>query len=82
MGRPTQNYCASYALASFMCNPDMFLVLSSQLFVEILKLTQTEIVQVTTPLLFKLIPAVVHLGALLRWFPPDSSTEVSYGFNN
>ncbi|TYI71458.1 hypothetical protein E1A91_D08G296400v1 [Gossypium mustelinum] len=27
---------------------------------------------VTTPLLFKLIPAVVRLGVLLRWFPADS----------
>ncbi|KAG5014622.1 hypothetical protein JHK85_020758 [Glycine max] len=44
----------------------------------ILKLTQTEIVQVTTPLLFKLIPAVVHLGALLRWFPPDSPGEIAF----
>ncbi|KAJ1408154.1 Sodium/solute symporter superfamily [Sesbania bispinosa] len=35
-----------------------------------------QMVQVTTPLLFKLIPAVVHLGALLRWFPPDSPSEV------
>jgi hypothetical protein len=32
--------------------------------------------QVTTPLLFKLIPAVVHLGVLLRWFSPDSAVEV------
>ena len=31
----------------------------------------------TTPLLFKLIPAVVHLGVLLRWFSPDSSSEVN-----
>ncbi|MQL92717.1 hypothetical protein Taro_025344, partial [Colocasia esculenta] len=27
--------------------------------------------RVTTPLLFKLIPAVIHLGILLRWFAPD-----------
>jgi hypothetical protein len=32
--------------------------------------------KVTTPLLFKLIPAVVHLGVLLRWFSPDSAVEV------
>lgn len=31
-----------------------------------------------TPLLFKLIPAVAHLGVLLRWFPPDSSVEVYF----
>lgn len=30
----------------------------------------------TTPLLFKLIPAVVRLGVLLRWFSPDISSEV------
>ncbi|KAF1872638.1 hypothetical protein Lal_00016475 [Lupinus albus] len=41
-------------------------------------LSLTEIVQVTTPLLFKLIPAVVHLGALLRWFPPDSPAEIPF----
>lgn len=34
--------------------------------------------QVTTPLLFKLIPAVVHLGVLLRWFSPDISNEVIF----
>ncbi|KAK9141907.1 hypothetical protein Syun_011307 [Stephania yunnanensis] len=34
---------------------------------------------VTTPLLFKLIPAVVHLGVLLRWFSPDSTqNEIGY----
>ncbi|XLU27241.1 hypothetical protein S245_063307, partial [Arachis hypogaea] len=30
---------------------------------------------VTTLLLFKLLPTVVHLGVLLRWFSPDSSLE-------
>lgn len=38
--------------------------------------SSTAFLQVTTPLLFKLIPAVVHLGVLLRWFPPDSLVEV------
>ncbi|XP_022131580.1 K(+) efflux antiporter 6 [Momordica charantia] len=33
---------------------------------------------VTTPLLFKLIPAVVHLGVLLRWFSPDSLVEIGF----
>ncbi|XVF88735.1 hypothetical protein PTKIN_Ptkin19aG0074400 [Pterospermum kingtungense] len=33
---------------------------------------------VTTPLLFKLIPAVIHLGVLLRWFPADSPTEIGF----
>lgn len=34
--------------------------------------------QVTTPLVFKMIPAVVHLGILLKWFSPDSTIEVSW----
>ncbi|KAH9801287.1 K(+) efflux antiporter 4 [Citrus sinensis] len=34
--------------------------------------------EVTTPLLFKLIPAVVNLGVLLRWFSPDSPIEIGY----
>ncbi|XP_052727416.1 K(+) efflux antiporter 4 isoform X2 [Vigna angularis] len=44
----------------------------------LLLLGTTALSLVTTPLLFKLIPAVVHLGALLRWFPPDSSTEIAF----
>jgi Kef-type K+ transport system membrane component KefB len=43
----------------------------------LLLLGTTALSLVTTPLLFKLIPAVVHLGVLLRWFSPDSSTEVN-----
>ncbi|KAG2298403.1 hypothetical protein Bca52824_034875 [Brassica carinata] len=42
----------------------------------LLLLGTTALSLVTTPLLFKLIPAVVHLGVLLRWFSPDSSTEI------
>ncbi|KAG9445112.1 hypothetical protein H6P81_016452 [Aristolochia fimbriata] len=30
---------------------------------------------VTSPLMFKLTPAVIHLGTLLRWFPSESSTQ-------
>ncbi|KAJ4956998.1 hypothetical protein NE237_013781 [Protea cynaroides] len=30
---------------------------------------------VTTPLMFKLIPAVMHLGALMHWFPSESNTQ-------
>ncbi|KAK7251478.1 hypothetical protein RIF29_34724 [Crotalaria pallida] len=44
----------------------------------LLLLGTTALSLVTTPLLFKLIPAVVHLGALLRWFPPDSPAEVAF----
>jgi hypothetical protein len=31
--------------------------------------------QVTTPLLFKLIPAVMNLGVLMHWFPSENSTQ-------
>ncbi|XP_021751134.1 K(+) efflux antiporter 4-like isoform X2 [Chenopodium quinoa] len=44
--------------------------------VYLLLLGTTALSLVTTPLLFKLIPAVVHLGVLLRWFSPDISSEV------
>ncbi|KAG2666073.1 hypothetical protein I3760_15G038100 [Carya illinoinensis] len=44
--------------------------------VYLLLLGTTALSLVTTPLLFKLIPAVVHLGVLLRWFSPDGSLEV------
>ncbi|KAI9118868.1 hypothetical protein K1719_010313 [Acacia pycnantha] len=44
----------------------------------LLLLGTTALSLVTTPLLFKLIPAVVHLGVLLRWFPPDSPIEIAY----
>ncbi|XP_024029665.1 K(+) efflux antiporter 5 isoform X2 [Morus notabilis] len=30
---------------------------------------------VTTPLLFKVIPAIMNLGALMHWFPPESSNQ-------
>lgn len=29
-------------------------------------------VQVTTPVLFKLIPAIMHLGVLMHWFPVEN----------
>ncbi|KAG5041593.1 hypothetical protein JHK85_014069 [Glycine max] len=44
----------------------------------LLLLGTTALSLVTTPLLFKLIPAVVHLGVLLRWFPPDSAAEIAF----
>nr|AFO66532.1 putative potassium ion transmembrane transporter [Brassica napus] len=43
----------------------------------LLLLGTTALSLVTTPLVFKVIPAVVHLGVLLRWFSPDSSIEVN-----
>ncbi|KAF4388894.1 hypothetical protein G4B88_029204 [Cannabis sativa] len=42
----------------------------------LLLLGTTALSLVTTPLLFKLISAFVHLGVLLRWFSPDSPSEV------
>ncbi|KAE8677145.1 K(+) efflux antiporter 4 [Hibiscus syriacus] len=44
----------------------------------LLLLGTTALSLVTTPLLFKLIPAVVHLGVLLRWFPSDSQSEIGF----
>lgn len=44
----------------------------------LLLLGTTALSLVTTPLLFKLIPAVLHLGSLLRWFPPDSPAEIVF----
>ncbi|XP_042405442.1 K(+) efflux antiporter 4-like isoform X2 [Zingiber officinale] len=38
----------------------------------LLLLGTTALSLVTTPLLFKFIPAIIHLGVLLRWFAPDS----------
>ncbi|XP_042486058.1 K(+) efflux antiporter 4 isoform X4 [Macadamia integrifolia] len=46
----------------------------------LLLLGTTALSLVTTPLLFKLIPAVVHLGVLLRWFSSDSSSQSEIGF--
>ncbi|KAF5748312.1 K(+) efflux antiporter 6 [Tripterygium wilfordii] len=47
-----------------------------------LLLGTTALSLVTTPLFFKLIPAVVHLGVLLRWFSPDSSIEIGFKGDN
>ncbi|KAK1313536.1 K(+) efflux antiporter 4 [Acorus calamus] len=45
----------------------------------LLLLGTTALSLVTTPLLFKLIPAVIHLGVLLRWFAPDiNQTEMAF----
>ncbi|KAJ0772349.1 putative sodium/solute symporter superfamily [Helianthus anomalus] len=44
----------------------------------LLLLGTTALSLVTTPFLFKLIPAVVHLGVLLRWFSPDIPTEILF----
>ncbi|KAH6761304.1 K+ efflux antiporter 4 [Perilla frutescens var. frutescens] len=50
--------------------------------VYLLLLGTTALSLVTTPLLFKLIPAVVHLGILLRWFAPESQTELGFKGDN
>ncbi|XP_044480065.1 K(+) efflux antiporter 4-like isoform X1 [Mangifera indica] len=44
----------------------------------LLLLGTTALSLVTTPLLFKLIPAVVNLGVQLRWFSPDLSSEIGF----
>ncbi|KAK7270797.1 hypothetical protein RJT34_26224 [Clitoria ternatea] len=41
----------------------------------LLLLGTTALSLVTTPLLFKLIPAVMNLGVLMHWFPSESSTQ-------
>ncbi|KAG1346659.1 putative K(+) efflux antiporter 4 [Cocos nucifera] len=48
-------------------------------FVLLSRASNLHLIEVTTPLLFKLIPAVIHLGVLLRWFSPDSS-QAEMGF--
>ncbi|OMO66925.1 Cation/H+ exchanger [Corchorus capsularis] len=45
----------------------------------LLLLGTTALSLVTTPLLFKLIPAILHLGVLLRWFSPDRETSIEVG---
>ncbi|TYJ24615.1 hypothetical protein E1A91_A08G273000v1 [Gossypium mustelinum] len=47
----------------------------------LLLLGTTALSLVTTPLLFKLIPAVVRLGVLLRWFPADSPEVINLPLN-
>lgn len=41
----------------------------------LLLLGTTALSLVTTPLLFKLIPAVINLGVLMHWFPAESSPQ-------
>ncbi|KAJ1298986.1 hypothetical protein BS78_01G496600 [Paspalum vaginatum] len=41
----------------------------------LLLLGTTALSLVTTPLIFKLIPVVMHLGILMRWFPTENSTQ-------
>ncbi|KAK4342472.1 hypothetical protein RND71_038288 [Anisodus tanguticus] len=45
-------------------------------FVLLSRASNLHLIEVTTPLLFKLIPAVVHLGVLLRWFSPEIPNEI------
>ncbi|XP_044464761.1 K(+) efflux antiporter 4 isoform X2 [Mangifera indica] len=44
----------------------------------LLLLGTTALSLVTTPLLFKLIPAFVNFGVLLRWFSPDPPIEIGF----
>ncbi|KAI3458245.1 hypothetical protein Pfo_014908 [Paulownia fortunei] len=41
----------------------------------LLLLGTTALSLVTTPILFKLIPALMHLGVLMHWFPSESGTN-------
>ncbi|KAJ9679145.1 hypothetical protein PVL29_021157 [Vitis rotundifolia] len=41
----------------------------------LLLLGTTALSLVTTPVLFKLIPAVMHLGVLMHWFPSENSNQ-------
>ncbi|KAH7668271.1 putative K+/H+-antiporter-containing protein [Dioscorea alata] len=41
----------------------------------LLLLGTTALSLVTTPLMFKIIPVVMHLGALMHWFPAESSSQ-------
>ncbi|XP_077235589.1 K+ efflux antiporter 5 isoform X2 [Tasmannia lanceolata] len=41
----------------------------------ILLLGTTALSLVTTPLMFKLIPALMHLGVLMHWFPSESGPQ-------
>uniref|UniRef100_A0A164WXX4 Cation/H+ exchanger transmembrane domain-containing protein n=1 Tax=Daucus carota subsp. sativus TaxID=79200 RepID=A0A164WXX4_DAUCS len=45
----------------------------------LLLLGTTALSLVTTPVVFKLVPAMVHLGVLMHWFPPESSGETEVG---
>ncbi|KAF6160368.1 hypothetical protein GIB67_019137 [Kingdonia uniflora] len=41
----------------------------------LLLLGTTALSLVTTPVMFKLIPELMHLGVLMHWFPPESNTQ-------
>nr|GEZ99040.1 hypothetical protein [Tanacetum cinerariifolium] len=64
---PIRNFFAALFLAS------IGMLIHGKLY--LLLLGTTALSLVTTPFLFKLIPAVVHLGVLLRWFSPELLTE-------
>ncbi|KAK6155804.1 hypothetical protein DH2020_010052 [Rehmannia glutinosa] len=42
-------------------------------FVLLSRASNLHLVEVTTPVLFKLIPALMHLGVLMHWFPSESA---------
>ncbi|KAJ9553134.1 hypothetical protein OSB04_017179 [Centaurea solstitialis] len=48
----------------------------------LLLLGTTALSLVTTPVLFKLIPAFMHLGVLMHWFPSEASTQPEIISNN
>ncbi|XAR71782.1 hypothetical protein NMG60_11018194 [Bertholletia excelsa] len=49
--------------------------------VYLLLLGTTALSLVMTPVLFKLIPAMMHFGVLLHWFPSESSTQNEVPFS-
>ncbi|PPS06394.1 hypothetical protein GOBAR_AA14252 [Gossypium barbadense] len=48
-------------------------------FVLLSRASNIHLVEVTSPLLFKLIPALLHLGVLLRWFSPERESPIEVG---
>ncbi|PPD84037.1 hypothetical protein GOBAR_DD19028 [Gossypium barbadense] len=48
-------------------------------FVLLSRASNIHLVEVTSPLLFKLIPALLHLGVLLRWFSPERESSIEVG---
>ncbi|KAJ7544072.1 hypothetical protein O6H91_09G063500 [Diphasiastrum complanatum] len=44
----------------------------------LLLLGTTALSLVTTPLLFRMLPAIIHMGILMHWFPSDSSQSEAF----
>ncbi|KAK6273877.1 hypothetical protein POUND7_010960 [Theobroma cacao] len=57
----------------------LYLLLLGTTALSLVRLLRGIICMVTTPLLFKLIPAILHLGVLLRWFSPERESSIEVG---